>query len=140
MSGPWKVLRILIWAAFEHNAASRAALFGLLMTLAQLASKTAVAEAPDGEAIYAASWSSDGREIIATLETGDAIRTFDAQTGKRTSRRFPGHTGRFTISQISTTHNRLVSFSTDSTLRVFDYKSGQEILKRTSKINYLKTC
>ena len=76
------------------------------------------------EPIYSASWSSDGKEIIATPATGNAIQTYEVESGKPTSRRFPGHTGRFTISQYSPSRKRLVSFSSDKTIRVFDYTSG----------------
>ena len=82
------------------------------------------------EAIYAASWSPDGKEIIATPASGDAIRTYDVETGHPTSRRFPGHTGRYAISRFSSSRDCLVSFSTDHTLRVFEYKSGEIILER----------
>ncbi len=85
-------------------------------------------------AIYAASWSPDGREIIATPASGDAIRTYDVATGEQTSRKFPGHSGRFTICRASSNGKRLVSFSSDNTVRAFDYESGEEVLMR--KINH----
>ena len=86
-------------------------------------------------AVYAASWTLDGNEIIATpasgdTTSGDAIRTYDVQTGRATSRRYPGHTGRITISRFSASDGRLISFSNDQTIRAFDFESGEEVLRR----------
>lgn len=98
-------------------------------------SKTATTD----EAIYAATWSPDGREIIATPATGDAIRTYDVATGEATSRSFTGHTGRFTISRYSPTRGgRLMSFSTDRTLRVFDYRTSEKVLERRFSVGDTK--
>ena len=81
------------------------------------------------EAIYAASWSPDGREIIATSASGDAIRTYDVGTGEPL-RDFPGNTGQFTISRVGPSSRRLVSFSTDGTIRALDFESREEGLER----------
>ncbi len=77
------------------------------------------------EALYAASWSPDGREIIATLGSDDAIRAYAVATGERL-RTFPDHTPRFTISRLDPSSQRLVCFSADRTMRVLNFKSGEE--------------
>ena len=71
------------------------------------------------EAIYAASWSADGQEIIATIASGDAIRTYDVSDRAPLPPDFPGNPGRTTISQVDPSKRRLASFSSDTTLRVF---------------------
>jgi WD40 repeat protein len=77
------------------------------------------------DSVYEASWSPDGQEIIATLKSDKALRTYDAATGERL-RTFPDRTQRFTISQVAPSGRRLVAFSRDGTLRVVDFKSGVE--------------
>jgi serine/threonine protein kinase/WD40 repeat protein len=77
------------------------------------------------EAIYAASWSPDGREIIATSESGTSIRSYDVSTGEPL-RDFPGYTGPLTISRVDPSGQRLVAFSSDRTIRVSNFESGEE--------------
>ncbi len=85
------------------------------------------------DAVYAASWLPDGREIIATHESGDAIRTYDAATGER-MRDFPGNPGRFTISRVDPSGRRVVSFS-DETIRVLNFEShGEELVRKIDDV------
>jgi WD40 repeat protein len=77
------------------------------------------------ESVYEASWSPDGKEIVATLKSDKALRTYDAATGERL-RTFPNRTPQFTISQVASSGRRLVAFSRDGALRVMDFKSGEE--------------
>ncbi|MCA9216586.1 MAG: protein kinase [Planctomycetales bacterium] len=77
------------------------------------------------EPVYAASWSPDATEIVATPAASKTIRTYDAKTGQQSARQFPGHTGPFTISVVSPQSRQLVSFSSDSTIRRFDFDSGR---------------
>ena len=84
---------------------------------------TVMRSTPD--AVYAASWSPDGREIIATCVPGESIRTYDIATGEPL-RDFRGITGLFTISQVDPSGRRLVSFSTDGSIRAWQFASGEE--------------
>ena len=77
------------------------------------------------EDVYAASWSPDEQEIVATTASGEAIRTYDVTTGQPL-RDFPVNTGRFTISQVDPAGRRLVTFSSDGSIRAWDFESGAE--------------
>ena len=80
-------------------------------------------------ALYGASWSPDGREILAGSASDDAIRAYEVATGEHL-RTFPGSTERFRISRVDPSGQRLVSFSANRAIRVWDFKSMEEAVEQ----------
>ena len=80
------------------------------------------------ESVYEASWSADGRTMIATLASDDAIGSYDVATGKRL-RSFSFGLPELTISRETLDGRNLMTFSKQGTLRSLDLLSGEQHVK-----------
>ena len=76
------------------------------------------------ESVYEASWSADGRHIVATLASDDAIRSYDVTTGRRLHS-FP-FTPELTISRIRHSGRNVMTFSKQGTLRSMNLAPREE--------------
>jgi serine/threonine protein kinase/WD40 repeat protein len=81
---------------------------------------------PIDEDLYAASWSPDGRSIIAHSASENAIQMYDVATGQR-SRSFPGDADRFAISRADPSGRCLASYSDEETIRVMNLDSHEKV-------------
>ena len=81
------------------------------------------------ESSYAATWTPDGREILATAPSANEIRTYEVATGEQV-RAYPFRSGQLMLARVDPSNRRLVSFSMNGTLRVLDFSSGEVVLRR----------
>ena len=77
-------------------------------------------------AVHSASFSSDGRRIVATSDHKKVARVWDAESGEEHCV-LRGHEGRVHSASFSFDGNRIVTVSSDQTARVWDAESGEEI-------------
>ncbi len=70
----------------------------------------------------------DGKQFVSAADNAGAIKQVDMAAGKVT-RTFEGHTKGVTSLAVSADGKRLVSSSADTTVRLWDLKTGKEIAK-----------